>query len=53
VCRTAECIDNAITKGALTRALRSPLPVDLRETLIAGLADDLNPTIEGGVRGKE
>jgi len=53
VCRTAQCIDNAITKGALTRALHTPLPVDLRETLIAGLADDLNTTIEGGVRGKE
>ena len=53
VCRIAECIDNAITKSALSRALNTPLPPDLRETLIDGLADQPNTTIEGGVRGKE
>jgi hypothetical protein len=53
VCRAAECIDNAIKKGALSRALNIPLPSDLRETLIGGLTDHPNKTIEGGVRGKE
>jgi predicted RNA-binding protein YlxR (DUF448 family) len=53
VCRIAECIDNATTKSALSRALHIPLPPDLRVTLIGGLADHPNITIEGGVRGKE
>jgi predicted RNA-binding protein YlxR (DUF448 family) len=53
VCRAAECIDNAINKGALSRALRTPLPPHLRETLIGGLADPMNMTVEGGVRGQE
>jgi uncharacterized protein len=53
VCRVAECIDNAITKGALSRALNTPLPPDLRETLTDGLADHPNTTIEGGARGQE
>ncbi|MDO8483707.1 MAG: YlxR family protein [Candidatus Limnocylindrales bacterium] len=53
VCRTAECIDNAIKKGALSRALKTPLPTDLRTALIAGIADPTNTTIEGGARGQE
>lgn len=53
VCRDAECIDIAIKKGALNRALSTPLPGDLRERLVAGLAD-LNQTItEGGARGQK
>jgi len=53
VCRTAECIDTAIRKSALGRALRTPLPAELRAALIAGIADPMNPTIEGGARGQE
>jgi predicted RNA-binding protein YlxR (DUF448 family) len=53
LCRTAECIDNAINKGALTRALSIPLPADLREALVAGIADQPLHTIEGGARGQE
>jgi len=53
VCRAAECIDNAIGKGALTRALGAPPPVDLRDALIAGLADPMTTPIEGGARGQE
>jgi predicted RNA-binding protein YlxR (DUF448 family) len=49
--RSIECIDKAITKGALSRALKSPLPTDLREALVASLTN-MN-TIEGGTRGKE
>ncbi len=53
VCRAAECIDNAIKKGALTRALGTPLPTELRDALVAGLADPASTTVEGGVRGQE
>ncbi len=53
VCRAAECIDIAIKKGALSRALGTPLPTGLREALITGQADPMNKTIEGGVRGQE
>jgi predicted RNA-binding protein YlxR (DUF448 family) len=53
VCRAAECIDIAIKKGALSRALRTPLPADLRVALIGGLADPMNMTTEGGARGQE
>ena len=53
LCRTAECIDNAIKKGALTRALNTPLPSHLREALVDGIADPVNTPIEGGARGQE
>lgn len=53
VCRTAECIDIAIEKGAFSRALRTPLPTDLRKALIGGIADPSHATIEGGARGQE
>jgi predicted RNA-binding protein YlxR (DUF448 family) len=53
VCRAAECIDHAIKKGALTRALGTPLPAELRDALVAGLTDPVSTTIEGGVRGQE
>ena len=53
VCDEAACIEQAITKGALARALKSPsCPPDLRETLAAE-GDPLNMTIEGGARGQE
>jgi hypothetical protein len=52
VCNEAACIERAITKGALARALKSPVPPDLRETLAAE-GDPLNTTIEGGARGQE
>jgi len=53
VCRAAECIDHAIKKGALTRALGAPLPADMREALIDGLADPTTTSNEGGARGQE
>jgi len=53
VCRTAECIDNAIKKGALSRALSTPLPDDLRHALVDRVADPMTTTIEGGARGQE
>ena len=51
LCHAAECIDIAIKKGALSRALGTPLPTDLREALAVWLADPM--TTEGGARGQE
>jgi predicted RNA-binding protein YlxR (DUF448 family) len=50
VCRTTECLEKAITKGALSKALRTQLPSDLREALAGSLT---NMNIEGGARGQE
>jgi uncharacterized protein len=52
VCRSAECLDKAINKGALARALKTPLPTGVRDALGESLTD-LNMTIEGGARGQE
>ena len=51
VCDQATCITQAITKGALGRALKTPLPATVGETLAAGRKTD--STIEGGARGQE
>ena len=52
MCRTDACLDKAITKGALSRALKTPLPTGLREALGGGLTQ---PTmkVQGGARGQE
>ncbi len=52
VCDDPACIAKALTKGALGRALSTPLPQELREALTAGVP---NPdiTIEGGARGQK
>jgi hypothetical protein len=52
VCRTTDCLDKAISKGALSRALKTPLPTDLPEAL-AGSIEPMNTIIEGGARGQE
>ncbi len=52
VCRTIACLDKAIAKGALSRALTTPLPADLRDALAEGITDT-NTIIEGGARGQE
>ena len=54
--RSTECLDKAITKGVLSRALKTPFPADLREALIGRLTDsltDMHTTIEGGARGQK
>ena len=51
VCRTSECLDKAITKGALSRALKTPLPTEARTALGEGLTN--LKKIEGGARGQE
>jgi hypothetical protein len=52
VCRTTDCLDKSITKGALSRALKTSLPADLREALAGSLTITTTP-IEGGARGQE
>ena len=52
VCRTGDCLDKALTKGALSRALKTPLPPETRDALAGSLTNtDMN--IEGGARGQE
>jgi uncharacterized protein len=51
VCRDGTCIDRAITKGALSRALNTQLPPDLMEVLGGGVKT--HDIIEGGTRGQE
>lgn len=53
VCRASECIDNAIKKGALTRALGITIPAEVRDELVAAIADPTITAIQGGVRGQE
>jgi predicted RNA-binding protein YlxR (DUF448 family) len=48
LCRDGDCRTTAIERGALTRALASPLPAELRSALAEGMT-----TNEGGQRGKE
>lgn len=49
VCVDQACIDLAITKGALQRALGVPLPPTLRATLGGSMLS----TDQGGIRGQE
>ena len=51
VCRTGDCLDIAIKKGALSRALKTPLPEQLPQGL-AGSVTNIELT-EGGTRGQE
>ena len=58
ICRTEACLDKAIAKGALSRALKTPLPPDLRAALAGSLTTQIKQTnetmtIEGGIRGQE
>ncbi|MFP5341891.1 MAG: RNase P modulator RnpM [Candidatus Limnocylindria bacterium] len=51
VCRSAACLTIANTKGALTRALHTPVPATLLASIDLGTAT--HDTIEGGARGQE
>ena len=59
VCREAGCLNRAVAKGALARALRSGLPPDVQAVIAASATDytmtDIiqTDTIEGGARGQE
>ncbi len=50
VCRTGDCLDKALTKGALNRALKTSLPQETREALAGSLNTE---DIEGGARGQK
>jgi predicted RNA-binding protein YlxR (DUF448 family) len=51
VCTGTDCLTIAITKGALARALKTPLPPAFLAT-VGGPERNTN-TIEGGARGQE
>jgi uncharacterized protein len=51
VCRTGDCLHTAIKKGALSRALKTPLPAELPQVLIGSVTN--NGSIEGGTLGQE
>ncbi len=50
VCRDLTCITSALNRGALSRALQTPVPDELREEL---LAKGPNMNTEGGAHGQE
>jgi predicted RNA-binding protein YlxR (DUF448 family) len=50
VCRDQTCITTAIERGALSRALETPIPAGLADELAGAVTTDL---IEGGARGQE
>jgi hypothetical protein len=50
VCLGTDCLDIAIKKGALARALETPLPAAFLE---AARGATTTNTIEGGARGQE
>lgn len=50
LCRDLACITNALDRGALSRALRNPVPHGLRIEL---LAMDPHPIAQGGTHGQE
>jgi predicted RNA-binding protein YlxR (DUF448 family) len=51
VCRSAACLTIANTKGALSRALQTPVPTALLASVELGPMN--HDTIEGGARGQE
>jgi hypothetical protein len=52
LCRQAGCWTTAVERGALGRALETPLPAEVRESLLA-MATNMTMTDEGGARGQE
>ncbi len=50
VCHQEACRSQAISKGALSRALHTAVPSDVKATLEAAIITD---TTEGGARGQE
>jgi predicted RNA-binding protein YlxR (DUF448 family) len=56
LCDDPACRRAALQRGALGRALASPVPEELRESLLAGTATRMTMTTtndEGGARGQE
>jgi hypothetical protein len=53
VCIDAACLDRAVAKGALARALRTPIPADLRTALAGSITANTADIEGGGSRGQE
>jgi predicted RNA-binding protein YlxR (DUF448 family) len=54
VCPGGDCLDVALARGGLARALEIPVPAELRLALLtAAAAAATTPTIQGGARGQE
>lgn len=51
LCRDAGCWTTGLGRGAVGRALGSPVPDEVREALLAGITN--MTTTEGGARGTE
>ena len=51
VCLGTDCLTSAIRKGALARALETPLPAAFLEAASSGAI--ITTDIEGGARGQE
>jgi len=51
-CRSVPCVERAMAKGALRRALKTPVPSDLHGSLVGSLTIT-DTIIEGGARGQE
>ncbi len=50
VCKDLACITNAVARGALRRALDTPVPDELRDELAAAVSDLID---QGGADGQE
>ena len=50
VCHQEACREQAVTKGALSRALHTAVPADVKASFGPAITTD---TIEGGARGQE
>ena len=51
VCQDGDCLTIAINRGALSRALKTPIPAELRSALLTALVP--HDDHQGGARGQE
>jgi predicted RNA-binding protein YlxR (DUF448 family) len=51
VCQGGDCLSLAIHRGALSRALVTPIPAELRAALLTALVPQIDH--QGGARGQE
>jgi predicted RNA-binding protein YlxR (DUF448 family) len=52
VCRNGACLQLALDRGALSRALETPVPAEIRGALLTDAATAI-PISQGGARGQE
>ena len=53
VCRTGDCLDNAIDQGRPQPGAQDPAPAGRLRDALAGSLTNTDMTIEGGARGQE